>query len=136
MVSRTSTKKQHISMRGKQIDMELLKKKNELTPAIGNMRVNARGDELGPGGQIVKKREDIIKEYYEKNPNAVKVDTGIEKPKDNIDSIQEDTAQTTVTKKTSNSKSRQTNKKDQETDQQLDFEWQEDEDGNFVKKDS
>ena len=43
--------------------MELLAQKNELTPAIGNVRVNARGDELGPGGKIIRKREDIIAEY-------------------------------------------------------------------------
>jgi hypothetical protein len=33
-------------------------------PAIGNMRVNARGDLLGAGGKIVKKREEIVSEYY------------------------------------------------------------------------
>ena len=57
-------KRQHRSMRGKPVDMDLLRKRNELTPAVGNARVNARGDELGPGGQIVKKREDVISEYY------------------------------------------------------------------------
>ena len=51
-------------MRGKQVDMDLLRKRNELTPAVGNARVNARGDELGPGGQIIKRREDIVKEHY------------------------------------------------------------------------
>lgn len=55
---------QHRSMRGKLIDMNLLQKKNELTPAIGNARMNARGDEIGKGGKIVRKREDIVKEYY------------------------------------------------------------------------
>jgi len=59
-----SSKKQHRSMRGKQVDMDLLRKRNELTPAVGNARVNARGDELGPGGQIVKKREDVVAEHY------------------------------------------------------------------------
>ena len=51
-------------MRGKIVDMDLLRKKNELTPAIGNARVNARGDELGPGGQIIKKREEVVAEHY------------------------------------------------------------------------
>lgn len=55
---------QHRSMRGKLIDMNLLQKKNELTPAIGNAHMNARGDEIGKGGKIVRKREDIVKEYY------------------------------------------------------------------------
>ena len=51
-------------MRGKQVDMDLLRKRNELTPAVGNARVNARGDELGPGGKIIKKREDVVAEHY------------------------------------------------------------------------
>lgn len=57
-------------MQGKLIDMEKLSKANELMPAIGNMQVNARGDELGPGGTIVRKREQIVADYYENNPNA------------------------------------------------------------------
>jgi len=59
------------SMQGKEVDMDALLAKNETMPAIGNVRVNARGDELGPGGTIIKKREDIVAEYYEDNPNAI-----------------------------------------------------------------
>jgi len=55
---------------GKTIDMDKLMRQNELVPAVGNARVNARGDKLGPGGKIVKKREDIVAEYYDKNPKA------------------------------------------------------------------
>ena len=58
-------------MRGREIDMDKLMAQNELMPAIGNARVNARGDELGSGGKIVKKREDVVAEYYEDNPNAI-----------------------------------------------------------------
>ena len=57
-------------MQGREIDMDKLRAQNELMPAIGNMKVNARGDELGPGGQITRRREDIVAEYYEDNPNA------------------------------------------------------------------
>jgi hypothetical protein len=57
-------------MQGREIDLEKLIRQNELSPAIGNMRVNARGDELGPGGKIVRSREEIVNEYYE--PNVVK----------------------------------------------------------------
>jgi hypothetical protein len=60
------------SMQGKIVDLEKLTTKHELTPAIGNARVNARGDELGPGGKIIRKREDVMAEYYANNPNAVK----------------------------------------------------------------
>ena len=58
-------------MQGKQVDMERLMSQNELMPAVGNVRVNARGDELGAGGKIIKKREEVIAEYYESNPKAV-----------------------------------------------------------------
>ena len=64
--------KTYRTMQGKEIDMEKLALLNELTPAVGNARVNARGDELGPGGEIIRKREDIVSEYYEKNPKSVK----------------------------------------------------------------
>jgi len=58
------------TMQGKEIDMDKLAMKNELVPAVGNMKVNARGDQIGNGGKIIKKREDIIAEYYETNPKA------------------------------------------------------------------
>ena len=65
------------TMQGKEIDMDKLIRKNELVPAVGNMRVNARGDKIGPGGVIVKKREDVIAEYYETNPNAKTVNATV-----------------------------------------------------------
>lgn len=58
------------TMQGKEIDMDKLLTRNELMPAIGNAGVNARGDELGPGGSILKKREDVMAEYYENNPKG------------------------------------------------------------------
>ena len=59
------------SMQGKEVDMDKLIRQHELMPAVGNARVNARGDELGPGGTIIRKREDVIAEYYETNPKAI-----------------------------------------------------------------
>ena len=53
------------TMQGKEIDLDKLRIKNELTLAVGNVKVNARGDELGPGGQIVRKREDLMTEYHQ-----------------------------------------------------------------------
>ena len=57
------------SMQGKEIDMDKLMRQNELTPAVGNAGVNARGDKLGPGGAIIKKREEIMAEYYQSKPS-------------------------------------------------------------------
>lgn len=58
------------SAQGTMVDMEKLRLANEETIAVGNMKVNARGDELGPGGKIIKTRNQVMKEYYEiKSPN-------------------------------------------------------------------
>ena len=58
------------TMNGRSVDMDKLRSQNELTPAVGNMKVNARGDELGAGGKIVRTREQIVSSYYESNPKA------------------------------------------------------------------
>lgn len=60
--------KQHTSMQGKIVDMEKLSIQHEMTPAVGNMKVNARGDEIGAGGKIVRTREQVLADHYaEKN---------------------------------------------------------------------
>ena len=64
MAVKQSGRKQYKTMQGKAIDMDLLRQRNELTPAVGNARVNARGDELGPGGKIIKKRDCRISRKY------------------------------------------------------------------------
>lgn len=102
----------HRSMRGKSIDMDLLRQKNELTPAVGNARVNARGDELGPGGQIVRKREQLLKEYYDESAKMEKESFVPEPTK-------------VVENPTKKSRAEQIAEQD---------EWLEDEDGNFVKR--
>ena len=58
--------------RGKRIDMDKLSLKNETIPAVGNQRVNARGDELGHGGKISKTREQVLQDYYAAHPEAIK----------------------------------------------------------------
>ena len=55
----------HRSAQGKMVDMNKLAKQNELTLAVGNVRVNARGDQIGPGGEIIKKREEVVASYYD-----------------------------------------------------------------------
>jgi hypothetical protein len=44
--------------KGRPIDMGKLMSQNELLPAVGNAKVNARGDKLGSNGKIVQKREE------------------------------------------------------------------------------
>lgn len=54
---------------GRDLDMESIKLKNEMVPALGNMSVNARGDQLGPGGKIIKTREQIMNDHYRSRSN-------------------------------------------------------------------
>jgi hypothetical protein len=61
----------YTTAKGKKIDMQALASKYELTPAVGNYRVNSRGDEIGPGGQIVRTREQVLQDYYDQNPRDI-----------------------------------------------------------------
>ncbi len=61
----------YTSFQGKQVDMDALMQRNETMPAVGNVRDNARGDELGPDGKIIRTREEVLSEYYETSPNPI-----------------------------------------------------------------
>lgn len=50
--------------RGKNIDMDKIKLANESALAVGNMRVNARGDAIGANGQIAATRNQIMDRVY------------------------------------------------------------------------
>ena len=52
---------------GRNLDMDRLRLQNETTIAVGNMRVNARGDQLGPGGEVEKNRNQLSQEQYQMN---------------------------------------------------------------------
>ena len=113
MVQKSKGNKTYRTMQGKIVDMDMLRKRNELTPAVGNVKTNARGDELGPGGKIVRKREDVVKEYYDNHKGvvdqpAIKKEQAVQK--DLIDDWEDPEPLA-------------------DTD-----DWVEDKDGNFVKK--
>ena len=58
--------KNYKSAMGKTIDMEALASKNEHTRAVGNMRVNARGDSIDANGRVIKPVTDKVNEVYSK----------------------------------------------------------------------
>ena len=74
MVARPTRKRMYRTMQGRMVDIEKLRAANETVQAVGNMNVNARGDVLGPGGQIATKKETVIKKYYEQ-PKGMADDT-------------------------------------------------------------
>jgi hypothetical protein len=50
--------------RGKMVDIDKVKLANENTIAVGNMKINARGDKLGAGGQVIAGRNQIMDQIY------------------------------------------------------------------------
>lgn len=62
------------SSKGKMIDMENLRLLNEKSIAVGNMKVNARGDELGQGGQIIQTRNQRMSQQYPKMHSPIASD--------------------------------------------------------------
>jgi hypothetical protein len=123
MPMKQTGRKVYRSMQGKTVDMDLLRQRNELTPAVGNARVNARGDELGPGGKIVRSRESVLKEYY-----------------DQAQGMPEENAVSKVQSKAAAESQMDVPEKDL-TDDWVEpagvadtDDWVEDEDGNFVQK--
>lgn len=65
-------KRMYKTANGKEVNLDALIAQNEQTIAVGNMRVNARGDQLGAGGKIEIPKEKVMSEYYKLNtPTAI-----------------------------------------------------------------
>jgi hypothetical protein len=62
---------------GGAIDIDRLRLSNENTIAIGNTKTNARGDQLGPGGKVIKTRAQLQQEYYKLNTPVADNDTEV-----------------------------------------------------------
>jgi hypothetical protein len=71
MVARAKPKRMYRTMQGRMVDIEKLRSANESVQAVGNMNVNARGDVLGAGGQVVTPKAEVIKKYYEQPKGKV-----------------------------------------------------------------
>ena len=56
----------HTSYRGLTIDMETMARENEKSVAIGNMKVNAKGDQLGRGGSVTRTADQIARDNHRK----------------------------------------------------------------------
>jgi hypothetical protein len=56
----------HRTAMGKTIDMAALTAKNEKTRAVGNMKVNARGDTIDAQGRIIRTATAKVNDSYNK----------------------------------------------------------------------
>lgn len=110
----TQGKRIYTTANGKHVDLDLLISRNELTPAVGNAKVNARGDELGPGGKIVRKREDVLRDYYNNSSGVPNESIKKTQPTVAVESAKVEEVSAPTAKEAA--------------------EWEEDDDGNFVKK--
>lgn len=122
MAMKQPAKKVYRSANGKTVDMDMLRQRNELTPAVGNARVNARGDELGPGGKIVRKREEVLRDYYEASQAHIQ------------DEVIPRAAAPAPVETAKAPAKKVTKKAEVAAAQDAEDEWIEDDDGNFVKK--
>ena len=65
------------SMRGIDIDLGKLMARQEKNITVGNTKQNARGDQLGVGGKIIKSADEIAREHYNRNDPKTVVQGGI-----------------------------------------------------------
>jgi hypothetical protein len=138
MAIKGNARKTYKTMRGKMVDMDQLEQRNELTPAVGNARVNARGDELGPGGQIIKKREEVVADHYATAGSAAEASgrsAGLVADEPVAEAVEEavEPVSKTVTRTTKKSAT-PAEVAAEESALDEEEEWVEDDDGNFVQK--
>jgi len=122
---------------GKMVDMDTLALKNETVLAVGNMNVNARGDRIGNGGQIVQTREEVIAQHYSVRDQVLPDEQPLEQAyKDKTNrTIQPDEQPMEVEKDLSDESDgmMEDTKIVAKEAQEEDNEWVEDEDGNFIR---
>jgi hypothetical protein len=63
------TKEIHRSANGKQVDMGSLRLRNEHVRAVGNMRVNARGDLVDDKNQVITPKNQQVNQAYNNQTN-------------------------------------------------------------------
>ena len=64
------TKKIYRSARGKAVDIGALMLQNEHTRAVGNMKVNARGDRINANNEIIEPRTQVVEKTYDLQTNV------------------------------------------------------------------
>lgn len=60
------TNKTYKTAMGKNVDMGSLRLQNEQVRAVGNMKVNARGDLLDDMNRVISKKTDQVNQQYNK----------------------------------------------------------------------
>jgi hypothetical protein len=69
------TKDVYRTANGKVVDMGALRLKNEKTRAVGNMKINARGDEINEQGQVIRKKTEQANNQYSRQTSGQPANT-------------------------------------------------------------
>lgn len=67
----------HVTYRGATLDMDSIRRENEKVPAVGNMKVNAKGDQI-KNGRVTKTADQIARENH--RVQSTVVNTGLKGP--------------------------------------------------------
>ena len=129
--------KERKSMRGIPVDLGKLMAQSDKIITVGNTKSNARGDQLGRAGRVVKSASDLARDHYNaNNPNAVKT-TSLKVDTPDMNTKLEDAKATAAASPLVDDweEPQAVPEKVQEASTPVqEDEWVEDAEGNFVKK--
>lgn len=57
---------------GKSVDMGALRLKNEHVRAVGNMKVNARGDQIDDNNRVISTKPEQVQRQYQRQTQGTK----------------------------------------------------------------
>lgn len=82
--------RQYRSAQGKVIDMAALAAKNERVRAVGNMKVNARGDTIDAQGKVVTPATQKVGEFYQATVGNKSANIKKQNPKKSVELTKEE----------------------------------------------
>jgi len=133
------------SMRGEEIDLGKLMARQEKNITVGNTKSNARGDQLGEGGRIIKSADEIAREHYNRNDPKAVVQGGIKaddtpeinSKKDIVDDWEEPVEEKSTPKTQAENKAFAPDSRENPPtveEEEEEDPWVEDKQGNFVRQ--
>lgn len=72
---------------GQELNIEQMRILGETAVTVGNMPVNARGDQILPNGEIVKTRNEIMRERYKSAGSLTKYNPQKRRPMEKIPEV-------------------------------------------------
>jgi len=72
---------------GQELNIEQMRILGETAVTVGNMPVNARGDEILPNGEIIKPRNQIMRERYKSAGSITKYNPQKRRPMEKVPEV-------------------------------------------------